>query len=70
VTRTLVLIPLLYVPGAPVPNNLRQTEEGISIPNPLIYVTGALDQNSVLYTPGTLISKFQLKFTFNNFDLV
>jgi len=57
---------LLYVAGTPVTNNLLQMKEGLSVPNPLIYITGALDSNSVLYTTGTLISKF----TFKNFDLV
>jgi hypothetical protein len=43
VTGTLVLIPLLYVAGTPIPNNLLQMKLGILVPNPLIYITGALD---------------------------
>lgn len=67
VTGTLVLIPLLYVAGTPVPNNLLQMKEGILVTNLLIYIIGTLDPNSVLYTTGRVISKIPFKVYFQQF---
>jgi len=69
VTGSLILISLLFVAVTPVPNNLLQIKEGTLLSNPLIYITGASDPDSVLYTTGTLFSKVPFKVHFQQLRL-